>query len=265
MLSQHYPNRVLMKSSNGFSVNWSTMFDHVAMYGADGSLKLSYYPATAGLTFHRIADAAIQPDGGLVLAGTLAETANALVFVSHQGITASVVRTHPGYAGRIARSNDGKLWTVGRSPRMGDLNVVSVFSGQGQLEFTTLDPKDLPVPIARMQWGATFLAPWRQSVLWVLPEHEVAIVFSAKGEVLRRIRIARHEDDVTGAWTIGDTLLLALSRTEKTAAVLEVDLMTGATRLRSLPEGGHPIGVFGERLVRYSKNMGTLAFEPRAW
>ncbi len=128
-----------------------------------------------------------------------------------------------------------------------------------------MGPKDLPIPVDQVQLGATFLTPWRDSVLWVLPEHELIFVLARNGEVQKKIRIARVSD-VTGAWALGDKLLLALPASDRpTPGVLEVDVVAGKSLLRELPKGGHPIGVFNGSLVRYSKRNGTVAFEPYTW
>jgi hypothetical protein len=264
-LSQQFPSRVLMRSGNGFSIDWSSTFDHVAVYRADGSLAVSYYPQQTGIVFHRIADAALLPDGGFILGGTLVGSVSALVFVNPKGVPTNVVRVHPGYIGKLARSADGRLWTVGRSPVRGDLNVVSVFSAEGRLLFTSVSPTDLPVSPERLQLGNTYLVPWRGMMLWVLPEHRTVLALSGSGGIAKRIRLEGLEasDLTTGAWQLGDKLVLAfLPSDQSKRAVAEVDLTTGRSRTRELAGSGFPVGIWDGKLVRYSRSDGTLIIEP---
>lgn len=269
-LSQRFFNRFLMKSENGYSVNWSTAYDHIAVYDRRGAIAQSFYPAQNGLALSRINDVTVLPDGGFVASATvvdnLAGPLNALVHVSESGQVRRVVRIHPGYARLVTRASDGRFWIAGRAPSDG--RALAVFSSEGALAFSTVSDSDIPVPLSRLQIGATFLAPGVNRMLWVMPEHQIAIMLDNAGSVASRIPLANALGDgkSSGAWLSGEKLLLGIQRPEDAvaagatvSAVVEYDLAQGTRRVVSMP-AGHPVGVFEGSVVCYAKPSGTLHF-----
>ncbi len=260
-LSQSFTPRVAMRVNHGFSVNWAPTFDHVALYASNGQLLCSFLPRGADLVFQRIGDVAIWQDGSFILATTLSGSIGALVFATPQCSVERVVRISPGFAAKIAVDAEGRIWTAGRSPD-GTEAAISVFDASGKLIRSRLPHRELPVPLVNLQMGTTALAPWRDGMAWVLPEQGTVFLMNSAGDIARKITLASPVKDPRGAWILQERLVIAFVTPDGEQALRRIDLVTGQESERRLAQGGYPVGIDQNRIVRHDSRSSTLTFEP---
>ncbi len=249
-LSHTFRPRVLPHSHHRHVISWDPSFSHVAIFGPDGTLKSTFVPSSQGISFHRIADAIVGPDGSAVLGGTLSGGLGALIFLDSGGKVVRLVRIDSGYVGKLTRDAQGRIWTLGRPPVPVD-GVISIYSPEGKY-LRSIQPKDrLPTPFEKLQIGTTYLIAWRQGVVWALPDHQVAFGYNESGSEVQKWNLPSGTGDASRAWISGDTLLYSRAHPDR-ASLVEVDLKSGSATERTVVTPGMPIGGADGRVVHYS-------------